>query len=86
MPEMNGFEFCEQVKQDPNLAGSLFVVLSGFGDTALKVKGLNLGVDDYLTKPIEVPELIARVRATPPAQAAAGPAPGRQTGDGAAAR
>jgi putative two-component system response regulator len=64
MPEMNGFEFCEQVKQDPNLAGSLFVVLSGFGDTALKVKGLNLGVDDYLTKPIEVPELIARVRAT----------------------
>lgn len=63
MPEMDGFEFCQQVKQDPALAGSLFVVLSGFTDTALKVRGLDLGVDDYLTKPIEVPELIARVRA-----------------------
>lgn len=64
MPEMNGFEFCRRVKADPALAGCLFVVLSGFSDTALKVRGLNLGVDDYLTKPIEVPELIARVRAT----------------------
>jgi putative two-component system response regulator len=64
MPEMDGFEFCQQVKSDPSLAGCLFVVLSGFTDTALKVKGLNLGVDDYLTKPIEVPELMARVRAT----------------------
>jgi len=64
MPEMNGFEFCQQVKDDPSLEGVLFVVLSGFSDTTLKVKGLDLGVDDYLTKPIEVPELIARVRAS----------------------
>jgi response regulator RpfG family c-di-GMP phosphodiesterase len=64
MPEMDGFEFCRQVKNDPSLAGCLFVVLSGFSDTALKVRGLNLGVDDYLTKPIEVPELIARVRSS----------------------
>ena len=64
MPEMNGFEFCKQVKADPALAGCLFVVLSGFTDTSLKVKGLNLGVDDYLTKPIDIPELLARVRAS----------------------
>ena len=64
MPEMDGFEFCTRVKDDPNLRGCLFVVLSGFTDTALKVTGLNLGVDDYLTKPIEVPELMARVRAS----------------------
>ena len=64
MPEMNGFEFCRQVKADQELAGCLFVVLSGFSDTALKVRGLNLGVDDYLTKPIEIPELIARVRSS----------------------
>ena len=63
MPEMDGFEFCQRVKDDPSLGGCLFVVLSGFSDTALKVKGLNLGVDDYLTKPIEIPELLARVRA-----------------------
>jgi len=64
MPEMNGFEFCKQVKADPELCQCLFVVLSGFTDTALKVRGLNLGVDDYLTKPIEIPELIARVRSS----------------------
>lgn len=64
MPEMDGFEFCRHVKNDPSLEGVLFVVLSGFSDTRTKVKGLNLGVDDYLTKPIEVPELIARVRAS----------------------
>ena len=64
MPEMDGFEFCQRVKQEPALEGCLFVVLSGFTDTSLKVRGLNLGVDDYLTKPIEIPELIARVRAS----------------------
>ncbi len=64
MPEMNGFDFCKAVKADPNLTGCMFVVLSGFTDTALKVRGLNLGVDDYLTKPIEIPELIARVRSS----------------------
>ncbi len=64
MPEMNGFEFCRAVKADPALAGCLFVVLSGFTDTSLKVRGLNLGVDDYLTKPIDIPELLARVRAS----------------------
>lgn len=64
MPEMDGFEFCQRVKQEPALEGCLFVVLSGFSDTSLKVRGLNLGVDDYLTKPIEIPELIARVRAS----------------------
>ncbi len=64
MPEMNGFELCQQVRADPEIAGAVFVVLSGFTDTTLKVRGLDLGVDDYLTKPIDVPELVARVRAS----------------------
>jgi response regulator RpfG family c-di-GMP phosphodiesterase len=64
MPEMDGFEFCRRVKAEPELAGCLFVVLSGVSDTALKVRGLDLGVDDYLTKPIEIAELVARVRAS----------------------
>lgn len=64
MPEMDGFEFCRRAKAEPALNGCLFVILSGFSDTALKVRGLDLGVDDYLTKPIEVAELLARVRAT----------------------
>jgi len=64
MPEMDGFAFCRAVRADPELAGCMFVVLSGFSDTALKVRGLDIGVDDYLTKPIELPELLARVRAS----------------------
>lgn len=64
MPEMNGFDFCKQVKSDPALSDCMFVMLSGFTDVSLKVRGLNLGVDDYLTKPIEIVELIARVRAS----------------------
>jgi len=64
MPTVNGFELCKAVKVDPVLSGVMFVVLTGFTDTALKVSGLNLGVDDYLTKPVEAPELLAKVRAT----------------------
>ncbi len=63
MPGMNGFEFCRQVKADPRLASVMFIVLSGFSDVRLKVEGLDLGVDEYLTKPIDAVELIAKVRA-----------------------
>jgi len=64
MPGMNGFEFCRHVKADPVLADALFIVLTGFTDTQLKVTGLNLGVDDYLTKPVEAPEFLAKIRAS----------------------
>jgi len=64
MPVMDGFEFCQRVKNDPALESTMFVVLTGFTDTALKVRGLQLGVDDYLTKPIELAELTAKVHAT----------------------
>ncbi|HVO34215.1 MAG TPA: response regulator [Gemmatimonadales bacterium] len=63
MPYMDGFELCKRIKADEATAGAPFVVLTAYGETSLKVKGLGLGVDDYLTKPIEMPELIARVRA-----------------------
>ena len=63
MPGMNGFEFCRHVKDDPRTSGTMFVVITGFQDTQLKVEGLNLGIDDYLTKPVEAAELFAKVRA-----------------------
>lgn len=63
MPLVNGFELCRLVKNDPATASAMFVVLTAYGDVSHKVEGLGLGVDDYLTKPIEVPELVARVRA-----------------------
>lgn len=63
MPGMDGFELCQEVKADPDLGVSLFVILTAFSDTPRKVKGLRLGVDDYLTKPVDAPELLAKVHA-----------------------
>jgi response regulator RpfG family c-di-GMP phosphodiesterase len=64
MPEMDGFEFCRHVKADPTLSSTLFIVLTGFNDTRLRVRGLDIGVDDFLSKPVEVAELTAKVRAS----------------------
>jgi len=63
MPGMDGFEFCQEVKANQNLASTVFIILSAYTDTVLKVQGLRLGVDDYITKPIEATELLAKVDA-----------------------
>jgi putative two-component system response regulator len=63
MPGMTGFDLCRQVRAEPALAGTMFLMLTAYGEAELKLKGLELGVDDYLTKPIEAAELVARVRA-----------------------
>ncbi|MEP6571513.1 MAG: response regulator [Gemmatimonadota bacterium] len=64
MPVMNGLDFCRHVKAEPALSSTLFMVLTGFNDTKLRVQGLNIGVDDFLSKPIEIAELTAKVRAS----------------------
>lgn len=63
LPGINGFELCRRVKSDPECEFSLFVILTVHTDTALKVEGLRLGVDDYLAKPAEAPELLAKAHA-----------------------
>ena len=63
MPEMNGFEFCRRIRMHSATAAAQFIILSAYGDTELKVEGLRIGVDDYLTKPVEAAELLARVGA-----------------------
>jgi len=63
MPQLTGFDLCKRIKADEATKDAMFLMLTAHGDTALKVQGLGLGVDDYLIKPIESAELIARVRA-----------------------
>ena len=62
MPGMDGFEVCEQLKADPETRDSVIIFLSARGATRDKVKGLELGAVDYIDKPFEFEEVIARVR------------------------
>lgn len=61
MPGMDGYELCERIRQNEKLRNIPFVFLSALADTQDKVKGLRLGADDYLTKPFEFRELLARI-------------------------
>ena len=62
MPEMDGFEFCRHIKQDSKLENVPFIFLTAEKSIDYKVKGLELGVDDYLTKPIYIKEIITRIK------------------------
>jgi DNA-binding response OmpR family regulator len=61
LPGLNGFEVCRRIRQDDRVTPVL--MLTARGDEIDKVMGLDLGADDYLAKPVGVPELLARVRA-----------------------
>lgn len=62
MPIMDGYEVCRHIKQDPKLPYIPIILVTARDSTQDKVEGLDAGADDYLTKPINFPELEARVR------------------------
>ncbi|MBI4676324.1 MAG: response regulator [Elusimicrobia bacterium] len=62
MPFMNGFEVCQAVRRDPLLEHLPIIILSATTGGPTKVEGLNLGADDFITKPVDMNELLARVR------------------------
>jgi DNA-binding response OmpR family regulator len=62
MPGMNGYEVCERLKHDPQLAAVPVIFISALGETVDKVKGFGLGAVDYVTKPFQPDEVEARVR------------------------
>lgn len=61
MPGESGFESCEKLKKDPQTAHIPIVFLSAKTDTESKVTGLKLGAVDYMTKPFDKTEVLARV-------------------------
>ncbi|MDX2231228.1 MAG: SpoIIE family protein phosphatase [Leptolyngbyaceae cyanobacterium bins.349] len=63
MPRLDGLEVCRQVKADPGLSTIYFILLTARGAVEDRVKGLDTGADEFLTKPVELIELRARVRA-----------------------
>lgn len=62
MPNMDGFETCRRLKQNPALADVPIIFMTGLSDTEHVVMGLNAGGVDYVTKPINAQELVARMR------------------------
>lgn len=62
MPQMNGFETCRRLKLNPRLANVPVIFMTGLSDTEHVVEGLTAGGVDYITKPINPEELIARMR------------------------
>lgn len=62
MPNMDGFETCKRLKQNPQLADVPIIFMTGLSDTGHIVMGLGAGGVDYITKPIKADELVARMR------------------------
>jgi DNA-binding NtrC family response regulator len=62
MPELDGFETCRRMKEDARTRESSIVFLSALTDTGDKVRGLELGAVDFIHKPFQAEEVIARVR------------------------
>src|SRR5262249_29861342 len=73
LPRKNGFEVCRELRARAN--PTPVVMLTARSQETEKVLGLELGADDYVTKPFSITELLARVRAV---MRRAGPADGRQ--------
>ena len=62
MPELDGFEVTERLRKDPETSVIPIILVTALGETGYKAKGLKAGADDFLTKPVRLVELLARVR------------------------
>jgi adenylate cyclase len=62
MPEMSGYDVCRKIRDNPLTATMPVVMVTALDPAQEKIKGLEAGADDFLTKPINQPELLARVR------------------------
>lgn len=61
LPDMNGYQICEQLRSHDAIVP--IIMLTARGQEADKIRGLDVGADDYVTKPFSVGELVARIRA-----------------------
>ena len=63
MPEVDGYTVAQRIRQCENISDTPIIMLTALSELSNKVSGFNIGVDDYLTKPFEIEELVVRVRA-----------------------
>jgi len=62
MPDITGFEVTERIKSDPATTGIPIILVTGLGKVEDRVKGLEAGADDFLSKPFNLDEMLVRVR------------------------
>lgn len=63
LPKVSGIEVCRRLRGRPETRNVPIIMLTARGEETDRVRGLDVGADDYLTKPFSVPELNARIRA-----------------------
>ena len=63
LPDFSGVEICKSLKKDIKFKDIPIIMLTAKGEDEDKIKGLNSGADDYITKPFSFPELLARIKA-----------------------
>ena len=63
LPGMDGFDVCKEIRGDKDFKNTSIIMLTAKGEELDKILGLELGADDYITKPFSVRELLARVKA-----------------------
>ena len=63
LPDLTGIEICKNIRKDNSFKNLPVIMLTAKGEEEVKIKGLNSGVDDYLTKPFSFNELMARIKA-----------------------
>ena len=63
LPGIDGFDVCKEIKRDDEMKKTSIIMLTAKGEELDKILGLELGADDYITKPFSVRELLARVKA-----------------------
>jgi two-component system phosphate regulon response regulator PhoB len=62
MPHLSGIELCRRLKQRPDTRAIPIIMLSARSEEVDRIRGLDTGADDYISKPYSIPELIARIR------------------------
>ena len=63
LPNLSGIEVCRSVRQNAQSRGLPIIMLTARGEESDRIRGLDMGADDYLIKPFAITELMARVRA-----------------------